>query len=318
MSSFRVFCAHNFAPGSAYLLREVDSQARTLNIEIVLAPPSAAPSAPPELVRAKLATVEGVFVVTVKDTEWISHEVGMSYALDLPIAIIAGTDRALPDGITRAISSVMRIDVNAPEAFGHAVATCLAELRIEMVARRAALPEPPPSAGSIYKISWSQFAGLVSQADRIVELDDRAGGFRPTGLLAIPPGGTVVADLLFRSHRARDLDVVQVTRGNRRAEVLIDKEHLEFAVSRQVRRLGDQVPRLLVVDDILHSGTVLNATLRALGQVTRSLQRTGARRAEVKSLALVVKTTNSPRAEPDYSVLRLADDRPVVFPYGLS
>ncbi|HEX8085879.1 MAG TPA: hypothetical protein VF529_16425 [Solirubrobacteraceae bacterium] len=314
-STYSVFFAHNFSRLADYIEREVRDQANSLGFDIRTAPPGVAASSPPDFVRDEMRQVEGLLVIAERDTNWLSNEIGIAYAFELPVYVLADSATEL-SGITRSISSVGQAQLSDPAAAQKAVTGAFRALADEIERRRRKLPQPIPERVTIEKVDWVRFFDAVYDLHRALERPNRSGGFHPSLVLGIPPGGVIVADLLCRFNSMRELGLLKPRRLARQPSTTeFDQQFATPLIEEHVRWRSPAAARILIADDVLNTGETLAGALAVVNAAADDCARLGYPRPLVKSLVLMVNSRRRPR--PDYCAADVAPSRRLIFPYGI-
>lgn len=307
---YPVFFAHNFSERSQYLLEKVEEASKAASIELLTAPPGTAASSPPDIVRSELLRSEGMLVLAERETAWLSNEIGMAYAYDIPIFVVADEDCSL-EGITPTITSLYHVSLSDPSAVTQAAAKALRAIAHAIREARRSLPEPVPESARADVVSWHRFYLMVQDLHRHMEID-----YHPTLVLGISPGGTIIADLLCRLNTSRRIGLLEADRITQLATVRYAQDYIDRLIDDHVVGLRGREARVLIVDDVLGSGQSLRGAVDAVHNAVKSLPPVAQSLVQVKTLALMVKRVGRRAViKPDYIGVK-SNCSVIRFPYG--
>src|SRR6185503_8238804 len=319
MASHKVFLAHNFDQASSFILSDAVGTASRVDVEICSAPPGATPASPATAVRNAIESSEALLAIVGSQSSWISSEIGIALAFDLPIYVIADY-RAAVDGLVPYVTSISRAVITDPAQLNTAMERALKALVAELQLRRLAGPEPLPATGAVHRVSWRHYYELIRIAHRRLLLDiDGQGGYKPTVLLGISRGRIIVADILAMLAGDSALALLEADRKHRSGNVSDDSSTLVDILQKKVaqNRAAHDV-RMLLVDDVLKSGKTLMAATECVTRAVNSLKKQPLfKRADVtvRSLALLRRVDSPVKA--DYVMEEYEAGNTILLPYGL-
>jgi len=270
-----------------------------------------------------LERVEGMLAVVEKGTAWISNEVGMAFALRLPVYVISHS-KTIIDGMLSSITSIRRCDLHEPTTVQTEIANGIRILASQIEERRKSLPEPPHQGESVELFRWERYYALIVEAYKhIIQPDISQGGYKPTIILGISRGGIIAADILARMAVDLPLALVRADRTAISDSILIRGGGLESALQEHFNRqekLEEEV-RILVVDDVIKSGNSLATTMTQVDRICRTISppaEGGQPKWFMKLLVLICQgDPNSKRIALDYPpTCSVSEDAAVILPYG--
>ena len=223
---YKVFVTHNFDDTARLVLNCIREMAETENVELMDSLPGGAAKNPAEDVRDQLERAEALLAVVRQDTSWVSNEIGMAYALHIPVYVICERDVDVR-GLTPLITSHKSANVTERESLCRACTEGFRSLKRAIDDQREKLPEPIHDGSTVSKVPWWEYFKLVKAARARLDVDrGRHGGFPPTLVLGISRGGIIVADILSRLSSDRSLRLIEAKRRSQPDEVLFEETPL--------------------------------------------------------------------------------------------
>ena len=286
-SSYSVFISHHFDSATLFILETAKEIVHAAGIEMSVVGPGTGPASPPEEVRDALGSAEALLAIISKDTSWIANEIGIAYAFDIPIYVIADQNIEI-SGIARYVTSVARAQLFNPTSLRESLKEAAQGLVREIQRRRDNLREPAPRHGRLLKIPWQRYYQLIQRAHGLIELDIiEQKGYKPTLLMGITRGGIIVADILSRIASDRALALLEADRKSRFKEIVYPVEIVRDILKRHLGSLReDQDARLLLIDDILKSGKTMTAAQHAICEASRFVGASESGSVQLRSLVL--------------------------------
>ncbi len=319
---FKIFLTHNFDNTADFIRNSADRLAKKMDLKIVTTTPGTTAKNPAEEIREQLEEVEGLLAILDTDTSWTSNEIGMAYALRLPIFVITKDEKKV-SGISRLVTSIMQTEIHKQKQLNQAMQEGFNILIKEMINLRKNWPEPPPNSFPVHRFNWNQYYKLVNEAHKVINLDvnNLQGGFKPTFLLGISRGGIIVADLLSRKNQDLPLGFIEANRTAQGSKVFYSEEPIRTILIQHLEKLRNhplpqREPRILIIDDALKSGKSLYGAVKKVCSILSSLHKKGEPKAIVKSLVLIQQGEN-PCFIPDYRFKIINQNESIILPYGL-
>lgn len=226
---YRVFLAYNEEKISNWINNKAKELAKEEGINLVSCEPGSAVRNPAEDVRSRIEEAEGLIAILRHGSDWVSNEIGMAYALHLPICAIVDEEISI-SGILNLITEYKKTKTSDPDKFSKVCKEMFSVLKTEIESDRDKLPEPPHKESSTIKVSWWKYYQLIQTAYKRIEKqdpDDFQQGYAPTLLLGITRGGIIAADILSRLSSDREIGLLQAKRRHLYGQVLYDDEPIK-------------------------------------------------------------------------------------------
>ena len=152
----KVFITHNLDRTTDFMMNTIRFIAEKENIQIIYSSPGGAAASPSEDVRTKISESDALLAVIGRDTNWVSNEIGMAYAFDLPIYAIYHPENSI-SGVAKMTTSTRSADIFKPAELEQACENAFTLLKKEITHRYAKLPEIPHPGGAIIRVSWEKW-----------------------------------------------------------------------------------------------------------------------------------------------------------------
>jgi hypoxanthine phosphoribosyltransferase len=304
--TYHVFLSHNFLDRHQFQVKVVEEVARGKKFRISKAQPGIGAKSAASTVRDIMMQVEGLLVVIQENTDWVNNEIGMAYAFELPIYVIANGGVTL-QGIPMLETSIAQREINNPDVLRECLEIAFDELGKEIDKHRTDFPEYVPKNVPVEIISWRKYYKTIKTAHRLLQRTKR-----PTLLLGISLGGIIVADILARMSRPKQLGLLEADRDTQSDTVIYNIDRLRPLLKDHLSHVA--APKIIIVDDVIKTGKSLLAAKKQLENLIKQIP--GGSKATIETLVLFSQQKPNVLIEPDIVITPVSPDVYLVFPYG--
>jgi hypoxanthine phosphoribosyltransferase len=315
--NYRIFLSANFDKQWKYIRQIVIKIAEKKGIKLIIADPGTAARNLPIEVLNLLKSVEGLLVIIHEESNWIRNEIGMAFALDLPMYLIC-TEHIDMDDISTFLTSYLAIDISNPTQLENSIEKAFSCLIEAIKNRRKNYFEPIPIDKPIEIYSWDSILEMIKQAHGKIHMDPGLqGGYRPTLILGLSRGGIIVADILSRLGDGIPLGILEADRKTLHGEVTFKTEYIKSLLQTHLSHLKGKEVRVLVVDDVMKTGTSMNSAVKRIKEVYNSLEESKDTRFLCEALVLIKQKIGKKSRGVKYIFEEVTGDTTIVLPWGL-
>lgn len=315
--NYKIFLSVNFDDQWKYIRRIVEKTADEKGVELIIADTGTAARNPPDKVLNLLKSVEGFLVVIHKESNWIRNEIGMAFALSLPMYLIC-TKHVSMDDISTFLTSYRMIDISDPAQLENSIEVAFSCLIDEIKNRRKNYFEPIPIDKSLKIYGWDDILEMIKQAHGKIHMDPGLqGGYRPTLILGISRGGIIVADILSRLGDGISLGILEADRKTLYGGVMFNTDSLRSTLEIHLSHLKGKEVRVLVVDDVMKTSTSMNSAVKRIKEVFNSIEKPKGTKFLCEALVLIKQNIGKKNKSVKYFFEEAPGDTMVVLPWGL-